>query len=44
MLLEMDVAKLRARLLPRLEPGRPTDDIRQMLRAFAEEQGIAVQP
>ena len=44
MLLEMDVAKLRARLLPRLESGRPTDDIRAMLRAFAEEQGIPVQP
>jgi phosphotransferase system, enzyme I, PtsP len=44
MLLEMDVAKLRARLLPRLEPGRPTDDIRVMLRAFADEQGIVVQP
>ena len=44
MLLELDVGKLRARLLPRLEPGRPTDDIRVMLRAFAEEQGIVVQP
>ena len=44
MLLELDVAKLRTRLLPRLESGRPTDDIRAMLRAFAEEQGIPVQP
>ena len=44
MLLELDVAKLRARLLPRLEAGRPTDDIRAMLRAFADEQNIPVQP
>jgi phosphotransferase system enzyme I (PtsP) len=44
MLLELDVGKLRARLLPRLESGRPTDDIRAMLRAFAEEQNIPVQP
>ena len=43
MLLELDVAKLRTRLLPRLESGRPTDDIRAMLRAFAEEQGVPVQ-
>ncbi|MBV5262885.1 phosphoenolpyruvate--protein phosphotransferase [Pinisolibacter aquiterrae] len=44
MLLELDVAKLRARLLPRLEPGRPNEDIRAMLRTFAEEQGVPVQP
>ncbi|TBW40452.1 phosphoenolpyruvate--protein phosphotransferase [Siculibacillus lacustris] len=44
MLLELDVAKLRTRLLPRLEPGRTQDDIRKMLKAFAEEQGIPVQP
>jgi phosphotransferase system enzyme I (PtsP) len=44
MLLELDVAKLRARLLPRLEPGRTTDDIRKMLVDFAAEQGIPVKP
>ncbi len=44
MLLELDVGKLRARLLPRLEPGRPNEDLRGMLRAFAEEQGVPVQP
>jgi phosphotransferase system enzyme I (PtsP) len=44
MLLELDIAKLRARLLPRLEPGRPIEDLRAMLRAFAEEQGVPIQP
>ncbi len=44
MLLELDVGKLRARLLPRLESGRASEDIRAMLRAFAEEQGVPVQP
>jgi phosphotransferase system enzyme I (PtsP) len=44
MLLELDVAKLRARLLPRLEPGRGQDDIRRMLIEFADEQGIPVKP
>lgn len=44
MLLELDIGKLRARLLPRLEPGRPNEDLRAMLRAFAEEQGVPIQP
>ncbi|MCE1238200.1 MAG: phosphoenolpyruvate--protein phosphotransferase [Hyphomicrobiales bacterium] len=44
MLLELDVGKLRARLLPRLEPGRPAEDLRAMVRAFAEEQGVPIQP
>jgi phosphotransferase system, enzyme I, PtsP len=42
MLLDVDIAKLRARLLTRLEPNRPNADIREMLRTFAEEQGVPV--
>ena len=42
MLLDLDVARLRARLLPRLEPGRPVGDMRHFLRGYADEQGIPV--
>ncbi len=44
MLLELDVGKLRARLLPRLESGRPSEDLRTVMRCFAEEQGVPIQP
>ncbi|MBL8572394.1 MAG: phosphoenolpyruvate--protein phosphotransferase [Hyphomicrobiaceae bacterium] len=40
MLLELDVGKLRGRLLPRLETGRNPSDLRQFLKSFAEEQAI----
>jgi phosphotransferase system enzyme I (PtsP) len=42
MLLDVDLAKLRARLLTRLEPNRQNTDIRDMLRTFAEEHGVPV--
>ena len=44
MVLELDVSKLRARVLPRLEPGRPSEDLRAFLRACAEEQGVPITP
>ena len=42
MLLDLDVSRLRARLLPRLDAARPAGDMRQFLRDYAEEQGIPV--
>jgi len=42
MVLDLDVGRLRARLLPRLEPGKGTSDLRSFLQLYAEEQGIPV--
>jgi len=42
MVLDLDVGRLRARLLPRLEPGKGTADLRPFLKQYAEEQGIPV--
>jgi phosphotransferase system enzyme I (PtsP) len=42
MVLDLDVGRLRARLLPRLEPGKGTADLRPFLKLYAEEQGIPV--
>jgi phosphotransferase system enzyme I (PtsP) len=35
-----DLARLRARLLPRLEPGRGNDDVRHLLSRFADANNI----
>jgi len=42
MLLQLDLAKLRARLLPRLEPSGRDTDIREFLTAFAEDNGVSI--
>jgi phosphotransferase system enzyme I (PtsP) len=43
MLVDLDVGRLRARLLNRLEPGRTgVDNIRAFLKAYAEEQKVPV--
>ncbi|AXS42020.1 phosphoenolpyruvate--protein phosphotransferase [Breoghania sp. L-A4] len=42
MLLKLDIGRLRARLLPRLEPGSGAVNIRQLLRTFADEHGVQV--
>jgi phosphotransferase system enzyme I (PtsP) len=42
MVLDLDVGRLRARLLPRLEPGKGSADLRPFLKLYAEEQGIPV--
>jgi phosphotransferase system enzyme I (PtsP) len=42
MVLDLDVGRLRARLLPRLEPGKGTSDLRPFLKQYAQEQGIPV--
>jgi len=42
MLLQLDLAKLRARLLPRLEPSGRDTDIREFLLAFAEDNGVSI--
>ena len=39
---QLDVAKLRARLLPRLEPSGRETDIRQILTRFAEDNGLPI--
>jgi phosphotransferase system enzyme I (PtsP) len=40
--LDLDVGRLRARLLPRLEPGTGNADLRGFLKSYAEEQGLQV--
>jgi phosphotransferase system enzyme I (PtsP) len=40
MIRALDLGRLRARLLPRLEPGAPPTDVRALLGAFADEQNI----
>lgn len=40
MLRSLDVGRLSARLLPRLEPGHPENDIRDFLRRFADETNV----
>ncbi len=40
--LDLDVGRLRARLLPRLEPGTGNADLRGFLKNYAEEQGLQV--
>jgi phosphotransferase system enzyme I (PtsP) len=42
MVLDLDVGRLRARLLPRLEPGTGNADLRSFLKAYADEQGLPV--
>ncbi len=42
MIRSVDLARLRARLLPRLDPLHGRDDIRSVLTRFAEENGIPV--
>ncbi|MDR3494218.1 MAG: phosphoenolpyruvate--protein phosphotransferase [Ancalomicrobiaceae bacterium] len=42
MVLDLDVGRLRSRLLPRLEPGTPAADLRLFLKQYAAEQGITV--
>jgi len=42
MVLQLDLAKLRARLLPRLEPSGRETDIRAFLAQFAEDNGLAI--
>jgi len=37
-----DIGRLRARLLPRLEPGRGNDDVRHLLARFADANDIPV--
>ena len=42
MLRALDVGRLRARLLPRLEPGRWNGDLRAFLAEYAAEHDIPV--
>lgn len=42
MVRSLDLGRLQARLLPRLEPGHPDKDLRQFLRQFAAEQDVAL--
>ena len=42
MVRSLDLGRLRARLLPRLEPGCWSGDLRAFLKAYAEENGIPV--
>jgi len=42
MLRTVDAGRLAARLLPRLEPGHPDNDIRDVLKKFASEQDVAL--
>ncbi|MEM8812955.1 MAG: phosphoenolpyruvate--protein phosphotransferase [Pseudomonadota bacterium] len=42
MVLQLDLAKLRARLLPRLEPSDRDTDIRQFLARFADNNGLSI--
>lgn len=42
MLLQLDLAKLRARLLPRLEPSGRDTDIRGFLAEFARDNGVSI--
>lgn len=42
MLRSLDVGRLRARLLPRLEPGRWSGDMQAFLRSYAEDHEIPV--
>jgi phosphotransferase system enzyme I (PtsP) len=42
MIRELDVSRLRARLLPRLEPGHASDDIRELLGKIAASSDIPV--
>lgn len=42
MLRTLDVGRLSARLLPRLEPGHPETDIRVLLKRFAADMNVAL--
>jgi len=42
MLLKVDVGKLRARMLPHLEPGRNSGSLRTLLAVYADDHGIPV--
>lgn len=42
MILQLDLAKLRARLLPRLEPSGRDTDLRAFLAKFAQDNGLAI--
>ena len=42
MLHQLDLGKLRARLLPRLEPSGRETDIRELLARFAEDNGLSI--
>lgn len=42
MVLSLDIGRLRARLLPRLEPGCWNGDLRAVLKAYAEENEIPI--
>lgn len=42
MIRALDIGRLRARLISRLEPGRPTLDFRAFLKAYAAEQEVPV--
>lgn len=42
MLRSLDVGRLSARLLPRLEPGHPDTNIREFLKGFASEMDIVL--
>jgi len=42
MLLQLDLAKLRARLLPRLEPSGRGTDFRAFLAGFAQDNGLPI--
>ena len=38
----VDIGRLRARLLPRLEPGRGNDDVRHLVARFADAHDVPV--
>ncbi|MEM1047604.1 MAG: phosphoenolpyruvate--protein phosphotransferase [Pseudomonadota bacterium] len=42
MVLQLDLARLQARLLPRLEPAGRETDIRAFLQDFAEDNGLSI--
>lgn len=42
MILQLDLAKLRARLLPRLEPSGRDTDLRAFLAEFARDNGLSI--
>ncbi|NVK33015.1 MAG: phosphoenolpyruvate--protein phosphotransferase [Rhodobacteraceae bacterium] len=42
MLRTLDCGRLSARLLPRLEPDHPDTDIREFLKSFASDMGVAL--